>query len=322
MRPLVALVIFALACASCEVAQAAPRRRHRPAGPPAAAVPEDAPTPAPPSAASSLAGPVPAAIAPMPVQEAPPLHNPGILLENLTWPEAEERLKPETVIVIPLGAAAKEHGPHLRLKNDWLIAEYLKRRVLEAAAVVVAPTIPYHYYPAFTEYPGSTSLRLETARDLVVDIVRSLARFGPKRFYVLNTGISTLRPLQAAAELLVNDGVLLRWSDTRQLMGEAEKAVRRQAGGSHADEIETSMMLYLAPEAVDMTRAANDYDAVGQGALTRVKGAPGTYSPTGIWGDATLATREKGERVVEALVAGVLRELGELAHASPPVPAR
>ncbi len=94
----------------------------------------------------------------------------GILLEDLTWIEAEKVLTRDTVVVIPLGAAAKEHGPHLKLKNDWLIAEYLKRRVLEQSNVVIAPTVNYHFYPAFVEYPGSTTLRLETGRDLIVDI--------------------------------------------------------------------------------------------------------------------------------------------------------
>ena len=90
--------------------------------------------------------------------------NKGVLLENLTWQEAEKALKPETVVVIPLGAAAKEHGPHLKLKNDWTMAEYYKRRVLKAADVVIAPTVNYHFFPSFLEYPGSTSLRLESIR--------------------------------------------------------------------------------------------------------------------------------------------------------------
>src|SRR5213082_2576621 len=107
----------------------------------------------------------------------------GILLENLTWVEAEKILTPDTVVVIALGAESKEHGPHLKLKNDFLMAEYLKRRVVEKSDVVVAPTLNYSFYPAFVEYPGSTSLRLETARDTVIDICRTLARFGPKRFY-------------------------------------------------------------------------------------------------------------------------------------------
>jgi len=69
------------------------------------------------------------------------------------------------------------------------LAEYLKRKILKSVEVVIAPTVNYQYYPAFIEYPGSTSLRLETARDLMVDICGSLARFGPRKFYALNTGV-------------------------------------------------------------------------------------------------------------------------------------
>src|SRR5215470_9296505 len=79
----------------------------------------------------------------------------GVLLEDLTWVEAEKILTDKAVVVIPLGAAAKEHGPHLKLKNDFIIAEYLKKRVLERADVIVAPTLNYNFYPAFVEYPGS-----------------------------------------------------------------------------------------------------------------------------------------------------------------------
>jgi creatinine amidohydrolase len=105
------------------------------------------------------------------------------------------------------------HGPHLRLKNDFVLAQYFTRRLVERLPVVAAPTVSYHFYPSFVEYPGSTTLRLETARDLLVDICRSLARFGPRRFYALNTGVSTIRALQPAAELLAADSILLRFTD-------------------------------------------------------------------------------------------------------------
>src|SRR5260370_314942 len=88
----------------------------------------------------------------------------GALLQDLTWVEAEHALTPQTVIVLPLGAASKEHGPHLKLKNDFILAEYFTKRILERADVVIAPVVTYHYYPAFLEYPGSISLQLETAR--------------------------------------------------------------------------------------------------------------------------------------------------------------
>ncbi len=246
----------------------------------------------------------------------------GVELANLTWVEAAKVLSGDPVVVIPLGAASKEHGPHLRLDNDFQLAEYFKRRVLAARDVVVAPTITYHYYPAFLEYPGSTHLRLETARDLVVDIVQSLTTYGPRRFYVLNTGVSTLAPLQASADELAKHGVLMRFTDVLTIATAAESAVKQQPEGTHADEIETSMMLYIAPARVDMSKAAKDISPRegGRGGLTRVKGrGEGRYSPTGIYGDATLATREKGRVVVEAMVAGILREVDELRNATLPV---
>ena len=244
----------------------------------------------------------------------------GWLLEDLTWVEAEKILTPETVIVIPLGAAAKEHGPHLKLKNDFIMAEYLKERVLRQSAVVIAPTLNYHFYPAFVEYPGSTTLRLETARDMVVDICRTLARFGPRRFYVLNTGISTLRALKPTADVLAADGIMLRYTDLR-MTEPVEKTIRQEEGGTHADEIETSMMLYFAPASVNMKKAVKDYHPEkGRGPLTRdPKSEVGVYSPTGIWGDPTLATRAKGKKVTEFLVAGIVREIEALRRA--PLPA-
>lgn len=235
----------------------------------------------------------------------------GVLLEELTWPEAEQALTPTTTVVIPLGAAAKEHGPHLPLKNDWVLVEYLKQRICEAAEVVIAPTIPYSFYPAFLEYPGSISLRLETARDTIIDICRSLSRYGPRRFYVLNTGISTIRALQPAAETLATEGLLLRYPDLRLVLGSVMAQVARQEGGTHADEIETSMMLFIAPEMVDMDKAVKDYHP-GAGALTRTAHREGVYSASGVYGDATLATREKGERLVETLVAGILQDIEAL----------
>jgi creatinine amidohydrolase len=240
----------------------------------------------------------------------------GVLLEDLTWQQAEAVLAPDTVVVIAIGAQSKEHGPHLRLNNDWTMAEYFKRRVLEASNVVVAPTLNYHYYPAFVEYPGSTTLRLDTARDMVVDICRSLAHFGPRRFYALNTGVSTVRALTPAVDLLAADGILLRFTNVTTIVEDVEKRVQQQEGGTHADELETSMMLYIAPQSVDMKKAVKDYHPGGS-PLSRVPDEKRTYSASGTFGDATLATREKGRQIVEAMVVRLLQEIEELRKASP-----
>jgi creatinine amidohydrolase len=235
-----------------------------------------------------------------------------VRLANITWQQAERVLTPDAVVVIPIGAAAKEHGPHLPLNNDFLLAERLADRVLARVDVVLAPTLNYHFYPAFVAYPGSTTLGLETARDVLADICRSLARHGPRRFYALNTGVSTLRALAPTAELLAAEGILLGYTDLLAALAPVEREVLQQEGGTHADEAETSMMLYLAPEVVDMRRAVKDYHPKGAPGFTRDPNTPGTYSPTGTWGDPTLATRAKGERLVAALVAAIVRDIDAL----------
>lgn len=274
-------------------------------GPPAPAMPEPAP---------------PIALEPAPALEPEPAPAPrGVLLWDLTWVQAEAVLTPEAVVVLPLGAASKEHGPHLLLKNDWLIAEHYKERVLAAADVVIAPTLGFHHYPAFVEYPGSTSLSAETSRDVVVEICRGLARFGPRRFYVLNTGVSTVGPLRAAAEVLAAEGILMRFTDILAMAAPVEREVSEQPGGTHADEIETSMMLYIAPQTVDMAKAVRDWAPKTRPGFSRTPDGPGHHSATGVWGDATLATREKGERVVEHMVAGILAEIEALRTTPLPV---
>lgn len=244
----------------------------------------------------------------------------GIRLENHSWVEAETLLTPATVVVVPLGAALKEHGPHLRLRNDLALADYFTGRVAVAASVVVTPPLTYHFYPAFLDYPGSTSLTLETSRDYTVQVVRSLAAHGPRRFYVLNTGISTTRALEPAAAQLAQEGILMRYTDFGAATEGAAAGVREQEEGSHADEIETSMMLFIDPGLVDMKLAVKDLSPRGNPPmrLRRQRDAGGVYSPSGIWGDPTLATREKGQVVVEGVVSTLLDDIRSLADAPLP----
>src|SRR5438132_13105435 len=95
----------------------------------------------------------------------------GVSLEHLTWTEAEAELDQDTVIVIPLGGELKEHGYHLPLNTDWVMAEYLKGRVLASEKVVVLPTVNHHYYAAFVKYPGSVPLSSQTSGDLIFVLV-------------------------------------------------------------------------------------------------------------------------------------------------------
>ncbi len=237
----------------------------------------------------------------------------SVILEDLTWMEAEKTLASYDVVLVALGARTKEHGPHLLLKNDYLMAEYLKERVVEKVAVAVLPTLQYGYYPAFLEYPGSVSLREETFKDVVVDICQSMSGYGIRKFYILNTGVSTLRPLSKARDELEGRGIVLRFLDILEVDKKLPAGILKQEGGTHADEGETSMMLYIAPETVDMSKAVKDFDSrPNRRGLTRDPEGKGHYSPTGIWGDPTLASREKGKIIVEATIKEIIRQVNEL----------
>lgn len=239
--------------------------------------------------------------------------SPSVRIDTLSWIEAGERFDRYDVVLIGLGARTKEHGPHMPLGTDYLVAEYLVDRVAEVVPVVVLPTLEYGYYPAFLEYPGSVSLGAETFKNVIVDICRSMNGYGFRKFYVLNTGISTLRPLKAAAEELEGEGIVLRYLNLLDVDAKLPAGLLSQEGGTHADEGETSMMLYIAPEAVDMPRAVKDYDPrPDRKGLTRDPSGEGSYSPTGIWGDPTLATREKGRMIVETTVAAILVDVKQL----------
>lgn len=242
----------------------------------------------------------------------------GVRLADLPWTEAERVLTPDRIVVLPLGAAAKEHGPHLTLRNDEILAEYYAQRVLEARDVALLPTLTYGFYPAFIDFPGSTSVSFETQKNAIAEIVRSVARHGPRRFYVLNTGVSTARPLKATAELLAQEGIVLHYSDVLQIGKAAEDAVREQAFGTHADEIETSMILYMRPGTVRMDKAVADGGGASSGPLTRDRAKGGHYAPSGVFGDATLASWRKGERIVEQAVTDLLQGIDALKAA--PVP--
>jgi creatinine amidohydrolase len=237
----------------------------------------------------------------------------SVYLEHLTWMEAEKVFKEYDVVVIPLGARTKEHGPHLPLNNDWIMAEYLTSRVAEQVHAIIVPTLQYGYYPSFTEYPGSVTLGLDTSKQLVKDLCISLSRYGVKKFYVLNTGISTNKALAPAKKELEAEGITLWYTDLNAAEAGTEHLLE-QEGGTHADESETSMMLYIKPEIVDMRKAAKDYHPLDGRGLTRNpenKNA-GVYSATGIYGDPSLASVEKGKAIVESLVQYIVEDIKKL----------
>ena len=242
----------------------------------------------------------------------------GVALSELAWPDAEPWLTPSTVVVIPLGAGALEQGSHMKLNSDERLARHLTSRVLASSPVVVAPPLNYHAYPAYADYPGSSSLADSVARDMTVEVVRGLARPGPRRFYVLNTSPATISALQAAARTLGDAGILLGYTDPAYWTKRTAVLKQSNIAVAHADEAATSMMLFVDPAAVDMRRAAREYPA-GRGVLTRAEAGAGVVSKSGVLGDATLATAEKGKVLVDALLQGILSDIDTMRSAPLPI---
>ncbi len=235
----------------------------------------------------------------------------GILLAEAAWPDVGTRLGNGATAVLPVAAAAKQHGPHLPLAADWLQAEWLVERLLEACDVVVWPTLGYGFYPAFTDYPGSISLSHDTFLALVTEILDGIRGAGAGHIAVLNAGISTIAPItealgrisQPPQPQLINIYAGARFT-------QVESAVTEQPWGGHADEVETSIMLAIAPQKVDMGRATPAVTRIEHGPFNRGNPDGENYSPSGVNGDPTRASGEKGRQLLAAMLADVVEALG------------
>jgi creatinine amidohydrolase len=246
---------------------------------------------------------------------------PGAWLETLTWPEAADRLSRKALVLIPIGAAAKEHGHHLPLGTDQLIAGALAEGVRQVLPVLVAPVISLGYYPAFRHYPGSQHLSPATFQAVITEVLDGLIAQGAVHLAILNTGVSTEPVVEVAVrETYERHGVRVPVAHIRRLGHGAESLFEQQLGG-HGDEHETSLMLQIAPELVRMERAATDYGgALGAPRTvfyvpTVFSGDPAAgfdHSLTGVRGDPTLATADKGRAALDAMLSDLVDGLRAL----------
>jgi creatinine amidohydrolase len=236
---------------------------------------------------------------------------PGAYLGDLTWPDAARRLHETPVVILPFGAGAKEHGPHLPMNADARVLEYLVRLAVDSLPVLAAPPILHGWFPAFRDYPGTEVADPDVFIKYVLEVARSLVQQGARRVVFLNTGIAaaTGLPLSIVArEIRTSTGtptLVVSWDD---LEPPEYHALEQQKAGGHADEIETSIALYLQPQLVHMERAVTDYGTAPSkdypgyqpGQFSRDSLDPG-FSRTGQLGDPTLASPEKGQRALEIM---------------------
>ena len=224
----------------------------------------------------------------------------GDYLAELTWVEARAAFAERAVVVLPFAAGAKEHALHLPLNTDEQVLEFLLNAAVEERDVLVVPPVLHGWFPAFRSFPGTEVADPAVFQNYIRSVAESIIRNGARRLVLLNMGIAraTGLPLGVVArELRAQYGVpvlLVNWDD---LETDEVASFTEQERGGHADEIETSIMLALNPDAVHMDRARKDY----RGERKPLIGyAPGKFSTdeTGGYGDPTLASAAKGRKAL------------------------
>ena len=249
--------------------------------------------------------------------------------EKLTWPEINDAVELGKVCIVPCGAV-EQHGPHLPLDVDIVcptgIALGAGRQAPET--MLVLPTVCYGYTGHVMDFPGTINTDFEHFMHQVLDITKSLAYHGFKKIVLLNGHGSNMPNLDLVARRtnLETDAecVLTAWwnlltVDKDFLPGWRES--KFPGGCAHACELETSLYLHLAPERVQMAKALDDdtvqrkyiyVDLAGSGPV-KFMDWWGRWSETGIIGEATKGTAEKGRTLFESFVENMVGFVDEFA---------
>ena len=110
---------------------------------------------------------------------------PGVHLGDLSWPEAERRYTETPIVIVPFGAGAKEHGPHMPMNADRVVMDHPVNAAIESRDVIVAPPILHGWFPAFREFPGTEIADPTVFQDYVFLVGMSLAKQGAQRIVFL-----------------------------------------------------------------------------------------------------------------------------------------
>ena len=239
--------------------------------------------------------------------------------EELTSPEIGALDRDRTVVILPLGSV-EQHGSHLPLGTDTILAEAVALAAAEACGESVVMPPPWYGFSAHhMRFPGSITLRAETLLVLVEDVVASVVRHGFRRILIVNGHGGNNGLIDVLASTLGNThygaariAALTYFTLAREAIAKLRKS--KPGGMGHACEFETSMIQHLRPELVKIEQAETCYPDPGSRYLTTdLLGAQairlyhdfGDLSPTGTLGDPAFASPEAGKAFFAA-VAGEL----------------
>ncbi|MBE1536655.1 mycofactocin biosynthesis peptidyl-dipeptidase MftE [Actinomadura algeriensis] len=217
-------------------------------------------------------------------------------LAGAAWPQVENG----AAVLVPVGST-EQHGPHLPLSTDTVIARAVAERAADAldGPVLVAPALPYGASGEHAGFPGTISIGRDALELVLVEIVRSLALWAGRVVFVNGHG-GNAAALDAAAGRMRAEGHDAGWVGCGVPGADA-----------HAGFTETSIMLYLAPELVRESRAvAGDTRPIAELMPELVARGVRAVSPSGVLGDPAGASAERGRELVDAMAAAAARRIG------------
>jgi creatinine amidohydrolase len=255
--------------------------------------------------------------------------NDSMMMAELSWPEYERRVKAGATVFLPLGAT-EQHGPHMALNVDVVLPTGVCERVARNIGGIVAPAIPYGYKSmprsgGGESFPGTTSLDANTFSLVVRDVIRGLGHDGVRRLVVVAGHYENVWPgvegVDLALRELRRDGI----TDMQVMRLEYWDFVRRETLDrlfpegfpgtelEHASLLETSLMLLLRPDLVDMGKVPSDGPAKFP-TYDRYPVPKGFVPASGVLARAERASAEKGQWLmddhVELITAAVRKEFG------------
>lgn len=227
-------------------------------------------------------------------------------LRNMSWAEVAERMKTVKTIILPAGAC-ETYGPHNPLGADILVAKKLSEMLAERVNGIVGPCVEVGQSKYFGGFPGTVAISAEALKAVYKDIIASFVKMGFERFFIVNNHLHNTQPLNEVLEdARMQYGIKYLQVGVWQYL----PAVSDHTGmwdtpapHAHASEAQTSVLLYLYPELVDMSKAPNSPSLVEDRWPAIMKSTPwNEITDSGTLGNAQVATAEKGKKAVELML--------------------
>lgn len=221
----------------------------------------------------------------------------------LAWPQVKGLIENGCAAILAIGAQ-EQHGPHAPLATDTIMAEGLALRLSETTGTLLLPSIPYGDAWNNSRFPGTISLSFNTVKSIISDIISALKNSGVKGLVIVNGHYGNRAPIEIACQELEKQFhfpvLMLNYPGMERLAAEICESKPAAFSFYHADEFETSIVLALRPEAVNMKEAAAVYPEFPP-AFGSEQIYLDSFNPSGVFGDPRKSTAEKGEKLLEGL---------------------